>query len=52
MWMLMARIGNKHEVAAIETVAHYTHDEDQAYLMLYGAVPRWRLGGDVRLPFL
>ena len=25
------------DVAAIETVAHYTHDEDQCYLMLYGA---------------
>ena len=24
------------DVAAIETVAHYTHDEDQCYLMLYG----------------
>jgi hypothetical protein len=24
------------DVASIETVAHYTHDEDQAYLMLYG----------------
>jgi len=26
----------QEDVAAIETVAHYTHDEDQAYLMLYG----------------
>ena len=25
------------DVATIETVAHYTHDEDQAYCMLYGA---------------
>ena len=24
------------DVSAIETVAHYTHDEDQCYLMLYG----------------
>ena len=31
------------DVAAIETVAHYTHDEDQCYLMLYGMrVPRAR----------
>jgi hypothetical protein len=27
---------SKDDVSAIETVAHYTHDEDQAYLMLYG----------------
>eukprot|EP00965_Chrysotila_dentata_P256375 6212518-Pleurochrysis_carterae.AAC.15 len=27
----------KEDVASIEPVAHYTHDEDQAYLMLYGA---------------
>jgi len=26
----------QEDVSAIETVAHYTHDEDQAYLMLYG----------------
>ena len=26
----------KDDVAAIETVAHYTRDEDQCYLMLYG----------------
>ena len=32
------------DVAAIETVAHYTHDEDQCYLMLYGtqSLPRAR----------
>ena len=29
----------QEDVSAIETVAHYTHDEDQAYLMLYGAAP-------------
>ena len=27
----------KEDVAAIETVEHYIHDEDQCYLMLYGA---------------
>lgn len=27
---------SQDDVAAIETVAHYTHDEDQAYCMLYG----------------
>jgi len=27
---------SKEDVGAIETVAHYTHDEDQCYLMLYG----------------
>ena len=26
----------KDDVASIEPVAHYTHDDDQAYLMLYG----------------
>jgi len=26
----------KEDVAAIETVEHYIHDEDQCYLMLYG----------------
>ena len=31
---------SKDDVSGIETVAHYTHDEDQAYLMLYGA-PRF-----------
>jgi len=34
---------SKDDVSAIETVAHYTHDEDQAYLMLYGkAAPSTR----------
>ena len=28
----------KEDVAAIETVEHYIHDEDQCYLMLYGAL--------------
>ena len=27
---------SKDDVAAIETVEHYIHDEDQCYLMLYG----------------
>ena len=27
---------SQEDVASIETVKHYTHDEDQAYLMLYG----------------
>ena len=27
---------SQEDVASIETVQHYTHDEDQAYLMLYG----------------
>ena len=36
---------SQDDVAAIETVAHYTHDEDQAYCMLYGSslpLPRAR----------
>ena len=27
---------SQEDIASIETVAHYTHDDDQAYLMLYG----------------
>ena len=34
----------KEDVAAIETVEHYIHDEDQCYLMLYGALSPARGG--------
>ena len=27
---------SQEDIASIETVDHYTHDEDQAYIMLYG----------------
>ena len=33
-----AMVLTMEDVASIETVAHYTHDEDQAYCMLYGAL--------------
>ena len=35
----------EEDARSIETVAHYTHDEDQAYCMLYGATGELANGG-------